>query len=131
MEEIIGHVREGESPTVIARVRTDDGFPLENAQVETWDFDIFDLSSDTPSVAIFTILDQTADLLVDLTTGNGWNLDAIGGNFFHRINAADFGCVGNKSYRFVWTIHTLPDTFGDIVVSALIGIKSPYGEHAP
>jgi len=127
--EIIGTTMEGSSPMVMARIRADDGFALENAQVSEWDFDVFDLSSETPSVAIFTLIGQTSPLLTTLSTGNGWDLDSVGGNFFRRIAADDFGCVGNKSYRFLWTIHTA--TFGKAFVSAVVAIISPYGSHAP
>lgn len=127
--QITGEFPEGQSPRIIARVRTDDGFLLDNSQVTSWDFAINDLSSATPGTDIL-ITPQTGQvtaILVGLTT-TGWDLDETGGNFFQRVanTLVTGGFIGMRTYRFQWTLHT-GASYGDIFVRAVLACKSSKG----
>ena len=81
---IDGIVREGENFVFVARLVADDGSVLVDSSVSDWSLNVFNRSSSTPDVAIYTLPSPqtvTDVMQPSLTLDGYWDLDNIGYTF--------------------------------------------------
>ena len=94
------------------RLRTVDGAFIKSANVDSVEIQVFDRSSATPNVAVFSdILTGAAQLVgVVFDTLQGWDVDIHGFNFSHTLGTNDLVKVGGRRYSGEITIRYLVPT---------------------
>lgn len=106
MSEVLvtkGEIEEDTDPTFMRLLVDADGVALVQSDVVASGItlNVYDLSSDTPDVAVTTLssLDPTVLMFNTLQT-TGWSQGSDGYSFRHRVPVSGLGIVGGRTYAF-------------------------------
>ncbi len=113
--------------TLMARIQGSDAANITQAAITTIAYDVYDLGSSTPTVALGASVAEltVADVVFDtLQTGSRWDADSTGYNFKHVVAATTLANGGNKyGVKYTFT----PASGEPFLVEFEIWAKQPHG----
>ncbi|MDE0913894.1 MAG: hypothetical protein OSB57_01800 [Planctomycetota bacterium] len=119
-------VEEKGSVTVMDRLTKPVGTYLLQADVESIVLRVFDTTSGTPGVMVYSELLDVEDVIEDVAnTALPWDRDTIGSTFRHVLEGYHVFKSGGKTYRLEYVIETDPEQkLGQMTVTKFVDVRS-------